>query len=70
MLFGVAGWPEMLDLARAADQNPLFDSVWVGDSVTTDITCDLILAEQEAEEEGVERIKRLLQDKGVLFRPW
>lgn len=33
MLFGVAGWAEMLDLARAADQNPLFDSVWVGDSV-------------------------------------
>src|SRR5579872_5029368 len=33
MLFGVAGWAEMLVLARAADQNPLFDSVWVGDSV-------------------------------------
>jgi alkanesulfonate monooxygenase SsuD/methylene tetrahydromethanopterin reductase-like flavin-dependent oxidoreductase (luciferase family) len=32
-LFGVASWPEMLDLARMADRNPLFDSVWVGDSV-------------------------------------
>jgi alkanesulfonate monooxygenase SsuD/methylene tetrahydromethanopterin reductase-like flavin-dependent oxidoreductase (luciferase family) len=32
-LFGVAGWPEMLELARAADRNPLFDSVWVGDSL-------------------------------------
>ena len=32
-LFGVAGWPEMLELARAADRNPWFDSVWVGDSV-------------------------------------
>jgi alkanesulfonate monooxygenase SsuD/methylene tetrahydromethanopterin reductase-like flavin-dependent oxidoreductase (luciferase family) len=33
MLLGVADWPAMLDLARAADQNPLFDSVWVGDSL-------------------------------------
>ena len=33
MLFGAANWNEMLDLARAADRNPLFDSVWVGDSL-------------------------------------
>jgi alkanesulfonate monooxygenase SsuD/methylene tetrahydromethanopterin reductase-like flavin-dependent oxidoreductase (luciferase family) len=33
MLFGVADWPEMLELARAADRNTLFDSVWVGDSL-------------------------------------
>jgi alkanesulfonate monooxygenase SsuD/methylene tetrahydromethanopterin reductase-like flavin-dependent oxidoreductase (luciferase family) len=33
-IFGAASWSEMLDLARAADHNPLFDSVWVGDSLT------------------------------------
>jgi alkanesulfonate monooxygenase SsuD/methylene tetrahydromethanopterin reductase-like flavin-dependent oxidoreductase (luciferase family) len=33
VLFGIATWPEMLALAREADRNPLFDSVWVGDSV-------------------------------------
>ena len=33
VFFGVATWPEMLALAREADQNPLFDSIWVGDSV-------------------------------------
>ena len=44
--------------------------VWVGEQVTTDITCDLVLGDDEAESEGVDRIKRLLQDKGVLFRPW
>ncbi len=32
-LFGAAKWPEMLDLAREADRNPLFDSIWVGDSL-------------------------------------
>jgi len=33
VLFGLATWPELLALAREADQNALFDSVWVGDSV-------------------------------------
>ncbi|HUA32426.1 MAG TPA: LLM class flavin-dependent oxidoreductase [Candidatus Binataceae bacterium] len=33
VFFGVATWPEMVALAREADQNPLFDSIWVGDSV-------------------------------------
>lgn len=32
-LFGVANWDEMLALARAADHDEIFDSVWVGDSV-------------------------------------
>jgi bifunctional enzyme CysN/CysC len=44
--------------------------VWVGDHVTTDVSYDLILGDQEASSEGVDRIKRLLQDKGLLFRPW
>jgi alkanesulfonate monooxygenase SsuD/methylene tetrahydromethanopterin reductase-like flavin-dependent oxidoreductase (luciferase family) len=33
VFFGVASWPEMVELAERADANPLFDSVWVGDSV-------------------------------------
>jgi alkanesulfonate monooxygenase SsuD/methylene tetrahydromethanopterin reductase-like flavin-dependent oxidoreductase (luciferase family) len=33
VLFGVATWRELLALAREADRTPLFDSVWVGDSV-------------------------------------
>ncbi|HUN58517.1 MAG TPA: LLM class flavin-dependent oxidoreductase [Candidatus Binataceae bacterium] len=32
-LFGVGSWDHMLELAREADRNDLFDSVWVGDSV-------------------------------------
>lgn len=32
-LFGAAQWGELIELARAADRNEIFDSVWVGDSV-------------------------------------
>ena len=33
VFFGIATWPQMIGLAREADQITLFDSVWVGDSV-------------------------------------
>src|SRR5579864_8157686 len=33
IVFGAATWPDLLDLARSADQNPLFDSIWLGDSL-------------------------------------
>jgi alkanesulfonate monooxygenase SsuD/methylene tetrahydromethanopterin reductase-like flavin-dependent oxidoreductase (luciferase family) len=33
VFFDIATWSQMLALAREADKNPLFDSVWVGDSV-------------------------------------
>ncbi len=33
IVFGAATWPELLDLARAADHNSLFDSIWLGDSL-------------------------------------
>jgi alkanesulfonate monooxygenase SsuD/methylene tetrahydromethanopterin reductase-like flavin-dependent oxidoreductase (luciferase family) len=33
VFFGIATWPEMIAMAAEADRIPLFDSVWVGDSV-------------------------------------
>jgi alkanesulfonate monooxygenase SsuD/methylene tetrahydromethanopterin reductase-like flavin-dependent oxidoreductase (luciferase family) len=33
VFFGIAAWPEMIAMAAEADRIPLFDSVWVGDSV-------------------------------------
>jgi alkanesulfonate monooxygenase SsuD/methylene tetrahydromethanopterin reductase-like flavin-dependent oxidoreductase (luciferase family) len=33
VFFGIATWPEMVEIARAVDANPRFDSLWVGDSV-------------------------------------
>jgi len=33
VFFGIATWPQMLGLAREADQIALFDSIWVGDSM-------------------------------------
>ena len=61
---------EDLELIKTTVDPDRIETVWVGDRVTTNLHCDLVLAEQESEQESVERIKRLLQDKGIIFRPW
>jgi alkanesulfonate monooxygenase SsuD/methylene tetrahydromethanopterin reductase-like flavin-dependent oxidoreductase (luciferase family) len=33
VFFGIGTWAEMIAVAREADRNKLFDSIWVGDSV-------------------------------------
>ncbi|MEO8200432.1 MAG: GTP-binding protein [Gemmatimonadota bacterium] len=61
---------EDLEVIKATVEPERIETVWVGDQVTTDITCDLTLTEPEEELERVDRIKALLQEKGVIFRPW
>ena len=59
-----------LELIKTSVDPDRIETVWVGERVTTDLTCDLLLTEPEDVNEGVERIKLLLQDKGIIFRPW
>jgi alkanesulfonate monooxygenase SsuD/methylene tetrahydromethanopterin reductase-like flavin-dependent oxidoreductase (luciferase family) len=33
VFFGIASWPQMLQIAREVDRIDLFDSIWVGDSM-------------------------------------
>lgn len=61
---------EDLEVIKTAVDPERIEVVWVGDHVTTDIAYDLILGDAEPASDGVDRIKRLLQDKGRLFRPW
>ena len=61
---------EDLAVVKTVVDRDRIELVWVGDTITTDVPCDLVLSDQDDAAEGVERIKRRLQDKGVLFRPW
>jgi bifunctional enzyme CysN/CysC len=61
---------EDLEVVKTAVAPERIEVIWVGDTLTTDVSYDLILGDQEPEADGVERLKRLLQEKGVLFRPW
>ncbi len=61
---------EDLEVVKTAVAPERIEVIWVGDTLTTDVSYDLIMADQEGTEDGVTRIKQLLQEKGVLFRPW
>jgi len=43
---------------------------WLGDQMTTDLICDLMITSHEAETDGANRLKALLHDCGAIFRPW
>ncbi|MGE0554496.1 MAG: GTP-binding protein [Gemmatimonadales bacterium] len=59
-----------LEVIKTSVDPERIEVVWVGETVTTDIAYDLIVADDESPTEGVVRIKGLLHDRGRLFRPW
>jgi bifunctional enzyme CysN/CysC len=58
-----------LEVIKTAVQPDWIETVWAGDTITTDLVCDLQLP-GGAIPEAVDRLKAHLQDKGVIFRPW
>lgn len=46
------------------------ETIWYGDNRTTDIAADLVLPTETDAEEAVDRIKHLMQDRGIIFKPW
>jgi bifunctional enzyme CysN/CysC len=61
---------EDLDLIKASVGPERISVVWLGDRLTTDIRPDLLLDQEEPVGDSVERLRTLLQEVGVLFRPW
>lgn len=61
---------EDLEVIKATVEPERIEVVWVGNRVTTDLTCDLVLTDPEQDTERVDRIKAQLQEKGVIYRPW
>ena len=66
----VALTQEDIEVIRTSGGSDRVITVWLGDRITTDLACDLTLAEAEAETDGTARLKTLLHDCGAMFRPW
>jgi len=60
---------EDLELIKTTVDPGRIETVWVGDTMTTDLSCDLVLTGHETVDAAVERMTRLLQEKGIVFRP-
>ena len=66
----VALTQEDIEVIRTSGGSDRVISVWLGDRITSDLSCDLIVTRQEAEADGIRRLKTLLHDYGAIFRPW
>jgi bifunctional enzyme CysN/CysC len=60
---------EDLDIINTVIDHDLVHVVWVGEKVTTDICYDIHLKNRESIDEGVVKIKHLLQQRGIIFKP-
>jgi bifunctional enzyme CysN/CysC len=58
-----------VELIKTTVDPDRIELVWVGESKTTDVAHDLQIHDADASD-AVDQIKRLLQDKGIIFRPW
>ncbi|HMH54879.1 MAG TPA: GTP-binding protein [Gemmatimonadales bacterium] len=58
-----------LEVIKTAVPPDWIETIWAGDTITTDLACDLQLP-GDAVPEAVDRLKAHIQDKGIIFRPW
>ncbi|MEP6999586.1 MAG: GTP-binding protein [bacterium] len=58
-----------VELIKATVEADRIQVVWVGDTATTDVAHDLLIPDPDAHD-AVDQVKRLLQEKGIIFRPW
>jgi len=61
---------EDLETVKAGVEADRVSTIWLGDAGTVDLPADLHISLTHTPAEGAEQIKGLLQDHGVLFRPW
>jgi bifunctional enzyme CysN/CysC len=62
--------PDDLDILTTAVDPDRIHVIWVGDPATAKIRADLVLGDHVVGADAVDPVKRLLQEKGALFRPW
>jgi bifunctional enzyme CysN/CysC len=61
---------EDLEIIKAGVDPDRVTTIWLGDTVVTELPSDLRVSERVSPAEGADQIKSLLRDQGVIFRPW
>lgn len=59
-----------LETIKTVVDGESIETIWVGERLTTDIRCDLHLPSLESSEQAAQIVKGLLQDRGIIFKPW
>jgi bifunctional enzyme CysN/CysC len=59
-----------VDVIRTSVEPGRIETIWIGEHVTTDLDASVMLPPSESVGDAVQRLKVLLQGKGIIFRPW
>lgn len=59
-----------LDIIKPTVNSDSIETIWIGENVTTDIKCNLLIPKINTLERVVEKIKVMLQERGILFKAW
>lgn len=59
-----------LEIIKTTVNPEKIETIWVGDDLTTDISYDLRIPGINDVELSANLIKQVLQDKGIIFKPW
>jgi bifunctional enzyme CysN/CysC len=58
-----------VDVIKTTVEPERIQVVWAGDTKSTDVAHDLLVPDA-ASPDAANQVKRLLQEKGIIFRPW
>ena len=61
---------EDLEIMKTIITSDKIETIWIGENATTDIAYDIQIHRPDNLEESANKIKSLLQDKGIIFKPW
>ncbi len=61
---------EDLEIIKTVVDSERIETVWIGENVTTDIFYDLHIPVYESYEKAAIIIKEMLQERGIIFKPW
>jgi bifunctional enzyme CysN/CysC len=61
---------EDLEIMKTIITAEKIETVWVGENLTTDIAYDMRIHEGSSADETADKLKSMLQEKGIIFKPW
>ncbi|MFW5799705.1 MAG: elongation factor 1-alpha C-terminal domain-related protein, partial [Spirochaetota bacterium] len=61
---------EDVEVIKTAVNTEQIEIVWAGENITTDVVVDLHLVNPRETEESALMVREMLQNKGIIFRPW
>lgn len=59
-----------LNIIKTTVNSNNIETIWIGENVTTDIKYTLLITSPDTLEKAVAKIKRMLQERGIIFKPW